>query len=107
LRDRVFGRRLKDAAGRLTDYFDTSVWAATSVLLYRLLRQHPERLTHEPEKADLFLIPLLDASFHSAGQAYPAICDHLFHSRLEGSYPHLSIETASRYRSRKQLQTVG
>jgi hypothetical protein len=84
----------------------TDTWSLASIAIYRLHYQRPDLLTSNPSLADLFVIPLVprrptygtsskfgdDFRFETAG-----MCNHLYRDNLAASYPHLSVESASRH----------
>lgn len=96
----AFGRHLGEG------YHGTDTWAIASILAYRLLRQRPELRTTDPEAADLFLIPMLPRRpSYGTSDRYEAdfqnetrdSCDTLWSRELPRTYPHLTLESASRH----------
>ena len=93
LTDLVFGRRIAAALpGTLSDVRDTGSYGTGRMLLFRLLVQASERRTMDPRTADLFLIAV-----GSPRSSRLRTCQHLLGKGLSRSYPHLSLDTASRH----------
>ena len=101
----AFGRQLSTRRGKLTLFRSTDTWAASKMLLYRLIHQEPQRQTRDPAVADLFIIPLTvevpefapAVMDQTHGSLVDAACDHLLHSDLQLAYPHLTRATANRH----------
>ena len=96
----AFGKPLGDG------YHATDTWALAGILMYRLYYQRPQMRVSDPAAADLFVIPMLPrrppygtAAKYGDNFEFETrdVCDHLWDSRLEHVYPHLTEHTASQH----------
>ena len=98
--DWAFGSDLGDG------YRATDTWALAAMLVYKLHYLRPSWLTSHPEKADLFVIPMLPRRpTYGTSDTYgddfrfetSPMCDQLYREDLSQAYPHLTLETAARH----------
>lgn len=94
----AFGAQIPGLAPGEALMRESNAWGICNVVFYRLLHQHPERVTNDAHSADLFIIPqVLEADALSNETEAKSKCDWLFNTHFESQYRFLNAATARRH----------